>query len=293
MTVRTQPSLSDYLREKIFQTEDVERPELSLSDVSLFGVETKNISQEWIQSSAGEMGAWYMTPGDHHIRTAVLTVHGVKCNRGRSYRVGLYNVLLKLGCSVLAFDYRGFGDSAPCSLDESTVVSDTMLAYDWLRRRVGPAVEIIVFGHSLGAAVATHAVSKITAAEDDDGVKALILMSPFNNFTDQIMRMTQTNILLKMIYSVTGGYLVSSLLRHLNMEFRQDQHISSVPCPVLILHAEDDDKISSELALKLADAAREMNHNVKVNVYPASLNYGHHDIYKDSSLPQLLTDFLN
>lgn len=57
MTVRTQPSLSDYLREKIFQTEDVERPELSLSDVSLFGVETENISQEWIQSSAGEMGS--------------------------------------------------------------------------------------------------------------------------------------------------------------------------------------------------------------------------------------------
>ena len=77
------------------------------------------------------------------------------------------------------------------------------------------------------------------------------------------------------------------------MEFRQDQHISSVPCPVLILNAEDDDKISSELALKLADTAREMNDNVKVNIYPASLNYGHHDIYKDPSLPQLLNDFLN
>ena len=283
-------SLGDILREKVFQTADVEDPEADLSNVSIYGVECKNISQEWIPSAQGDLGAWFMKPqGDSAPTKAILYVHGVKCNRSRTYRVGLYNVLLKLGYSVLAFDYRGFGDSAHCSLDESSVVQDAILAFEWLRQKVGHEVDIIVFGHSMGAAIASHAVSKMKEAD----VKALILMSPFNNFTDQMIAMTSRSWILSSLTTLTGGYFISGLLRMLNMQFNQDQHLQSVMCPILILHAEDDDKIPVTLARKLAETVSKHNSKVQLQIYPEALQYGHHDIYKDENLPKLLTDFLN
>ena len=51
--------------------------------------------------AGGHIGAWYLEPaGGGAGAGAVLYVHGVKGNRSRGYRVGLYNVLLKLGLKV-------------------------------------------------------------------------------------------------------------------------------------------------------------------------------------------------
>ena len=48
-----------------------------------------------------------------------------------------------------------------------------------MRRKVGAGVDIYVFAHSLGTAVAAKALTKQTT-----GVSGLILMSPFNNLQD-------------------------------------------------------------------------------------------------------------
>ena len=49
--------------------------------------------------AGGHLGAWYLEPAGGGAG-AVLYVHGVKGNRSRGHRVGLYNVLLKLGLKV-------------------------------------------------------------------------------------------------------------------------------------------------------------------------------------------------
>ena len=53
-------NVGDYLREKVFQTSDIEDSGADLTDLSQFGVECSNIvqSQEWIPGPDGDIGAW-------------------------------------------------------------------------------------------------------------------------------------------------------------------------------------------------------------------------------------------
>ena len=47
--------------------------------------------------------------------------------------------------------------------DKDTVVFDTIKAYDWLRARVGSDTDVLVFAHSMGTAIASHALADIQA----------------------------------------------------------------------------------------------------------------------------------
>ena len=127
---------------------------------------------------------WWLEPPDLTVQhPAVLYLHGVKGTRGRSYRLGLARLLLSLGLPVLCIDYRGFADSGPVGQagpGEAALVADGLAALDWLRAR-WPG-RVLVWGHSLGSAVATH-----TVAEDHGNpqVAGLVIESPFNNLAEQ------------------------------------------------------------------------------------------------------------
>ena len=61
--VRTESLLGDYLRSLIFLTEDVERPEADLTDLSQFGITNAgNKTSFFIPTSVGQIGAWYLEP---------------------------------------------------------------------------------------------------------------------------------------------------------------------------------------------------------------------------------------
>ena len=50
------------------------------------------------------------------------------------FRVSLYKKLLKAGCSILAFDYRGFADSTDINdINETTLVYDATVALQYVR----------------------------------------------------------------------------------------------------------------------------------------------------------------
>ena len=74
-------------------------------------------------------------------------------------RVGLYKKLLALGYYVLAVDYRGYGDSTVISPTEASCVMDARAALAWLTAKLGDKVKVIIWGHSLGTAIASHMVS--------------------------------------------------------------------------------------------------------------------------------------
>ena len=75
------------------------------------------------------------------------------------FRVGLYKKLLALGYYVLAVDYRGYGDSSIISPTEASCVTDARAALAWLTAKLGDKVKVIIWGHSLGTAIASHMVS--------------------------------------------------------------------------------------------------------------------------------------
>ena len=61
--VGTGSLLGDYLRSLIFLTEDVERPEADLTDLSQFGITNAgNKTSFFIPTSVGQIGAWYLEP---------------------------------------------------------------------------------------------------------------------------------------------------------------------------------------------------------------------------------------
>ena len=74
------------------------------------------------------------------------------------FRVGLYKKLLALGYYVLAVDYRGYGDSSIISPTETSCVTDARAALAWLTAKLGDKVKVIIWGHSLGTAIASHMV---------------------------------------------------------------------------------------------------------------------------------------
>jgi len=75
-----------------------------------------------------------------------------------------YAGLRRLGLNILTFDYRGYGESAGMP-SEQGLYRDAVAAYRYLRESRGiPADRILVFGHSLGSAVAIDLVTRFPAA---------------------------------------------------------------------------------------------------------------------------------
>jgi hypothetical protein len=108
-------------------------------------------------------------------RRAVLVCHG---NAGNvSHRLDRAMLMQsRLGVDVLLFDYRGYGRSEG-SPDEEGTYRDARAAYRWLREHGQGPERIVLFGESLGSAVA---VELALGAE----ARALVLESPFTSVPD-------------------------------------------------------------------------------------------------------------
>ena len=96
-------------------------------------------------------------------RTWVLYLHGNASTVASRMNVKHYGRLRELGLNVLAPEYRGYNGLAGVP-SEAGVAADARAAYDYLRDRVGvPADRVVIFGWSLGAAVAVGLASTVDA----------------------------------------------------------------------------------------------------------------------------------
>lgn len=68
----------------------------------------------------------------------------------------LYNVLTESNYHVFCFDYRGYGDSDGTPTEDG-ITKDARVVYNYVASLVGNNM-IIVWGHSMGTAVATRLV---------------------------------------------------------------------------------------------------------------------------------------
>merc|ERR1712098_257441 len=160
--------------------------------------------------------------------------------RGEHHRVGLYNLLNSLGYTVLAFDYRGFGDSTGTSTDEDTVVEDALAALRWLEdwiKENKPKTQLYVWGHSMGTGIGSSAMARyFRVMGPESRVKGLVLESPYNSFTDEfiynIEMFPYKRISQLMMHPPQRP---SHILSIFNMRFDSDIHILDIGCPVMIL----------------------------------------------------------
>jgi uncharacterized protein len=136
-----------------------------------FGAEFENV---WIRTADGEkLHAWFLPV--QGARGTILYCHG---NAGNiTDRRPALEGLLALGFDVLIFDYRGFGESSG-SPNEAGTYLDVEAAWSYLTETRGiPPNRIVIWGRSLGGAIATYLAAKVTP-------KALVLESTFTSLPD-------------------------------------------------------------------------------------------------------------
>ncbi|MDP2787560.1 MAG: alpha/beta hydrolase [Pseudomonadota bacterium] len=136
-----------------------------------------------LDTADGErLDAWFVPAPQAH--GVVLILHG---NAGNiSQRMDSIAMFHRLGYGVLIFDYRGYGRSSG-KPSEAGLHQDALSAWDYLTRQRGIApARIVLFGESLGGAVAARLAAELGSQgrgpQDQPG--ALVLSSVFTSVPD-------------------------------------------------------------------------------------------------------------
>jgi uncharacterized protein len=177
--------------------------------------------------------AWVMT-GRSVDAPWVLYLHGNASTLASRVNIDHGEQLQRLGFNVLAPEYRGFGglEGVPT---EAALAEDARAAYDYLRNtRAVPAGRLVIYGWSLGGAVAVNLAAAVDHAalvlEGAPASMAALLQSRYPLFP---MRLLVRNT------------------------FEAHRAIDRVRAPVLILHGTNDRVVPIEEGRRLFEAASE------------------------------------
>ena len=195
------------------------------------GAYPPQVEEVWLTTADKvRVNAWYAA--NPASEKALLWFHGNAENIG--YGLQHLEFYSGLAISVLAVDYRGYGKSAG-SPDEAGVYRDADAAYDYLiqTRHIEPK-HIIIFGHSLGGAVAVD-----LAARRECG--GLIVQSSF----------TSVRAMARRAFRIP-------LFDHIpRSRFDSLAKIRQVRAPILIVHGTRDETVPFSMGQRLFDAAPE------------------------------------
>lgn len=172
-------------------------------------------------------------------RATLLFLHG---NAGNiSHRLDSLRIFNQLGFSTFIIDYRGYGQSQG-KISEQGTYRDAEAAWNYLTqaRRI-PRQQIIVFGRSLGGAIAAHVAGRFIPG-------ILILESSFTSVPDMAAR----------LYPLVPARLLS------RFQYDARKMLESVTSPVLIIHSPDDDIIPFENGQLLFESARTPKEMLKI-----------------------------
>ncbi|QNP49629.1 alpha/beta hydrolase [Diaphorobacter aerolatus] len=161
----------------------------------------------------------------------MLYLHGARWNVSGS--VPRIRRMQSLGFSVLAVDYRGFGQSSNELPSEASALEDAQLAWQWLAQRA-PHSDRYIFGHSLGGAVAIQLAAKV---RDERGT---IVEGTFTSISD-------------VVSTFKWGWLPVSAL--ITQRFDSLSKVAQVQSPLLVVHGSDDKLIPADLGRRLYEAA--------------------------------------
>lgn len=198
-----------------------------VSDPGHIGLDYRAV--QFRSSDGTPLYGWYLPHTNSDI--ALLFLHG---NGGNiSHRLDSLQIFHRLGLNTLIIDYRGYGKSGG-EPSETGLYRDARAGWDYLRAQGFSADRIILFGRSLGGAVAAHLATEVDAG-------ALILESTF----DSARGMAAT--------------LLPGLSNLIFLRYRFDtaRKLSQRTMPLLMLHSREDRIIPFEKGERAFAAAVE------------------------------------
>jgi fermentation-respiration switch protein FrsA (DUF1100 family) len=178
------------------------------------------------------LNGWFVPHPD--ARSTLIWFHGNAGNIGhRVENLKFLHELVKV--NVFIFDYRGYGRSEGSPSEEGTYL-DGEAAFELMQKKIGGDAEtrIVLFGRSLGAAVAAEIATRFTS-------QALILESPFISIPEM------ARVLFPLL--PIGPFLQSS--------YDVRDKIMRIKVPLLVLHGERDEIIPIEHGKSVFAAAPE------------------------------------
>jgi len=179
---------------------------------------------------AETLHGWYVPAAD--AAGVVLFFHG---NAGNiSHRLDSIEIFHQLGLDVLIIDYRGYGRSSGSPGEQGTY-TDAQTAWDYLVDQRGAAPgNIVVFGRSLGGAVASWLAARTSPA-------AVILESCFTSGPDMAAR----------LYPFLPARLITRI------KYPVKEYVTQISSPLLVVHSRQDEIIPFDMGEAVFAAAPE------------------------------------
>src|SRR5690606_25357904 len=170
-------------------------------------------------NNGDRLQAWYVPAPDASAPT-ILYLHGSRWNLNSSvFRIERWS---SMGYGILAIDYRGFGESTERLPSQASAVEDASAALQELALRQPLAERRVVYGHSLGGAIAVA----LAARQGLPDFNGLIIESTFTRIQDMIPHSNWSQI--------------PGLSLLITQPFASLSAIGKIQNPLLILHGTHD-----------------------------------------------------
>ena len=196
--------------------------------------------ERWLDADGTRIQAWWM-PAAAPGTTTVVTFHG---NAGTiADRIPWYRQVVRGGVSVLAVEYRGYGDSAG-SPSEAGLLADGRAGLAAARELAADRGDkLVIHGRSLGGAVAIQ-----VDAGAHPPVDGLVVESTFTSLADMADR--------------SGIPLAARLVSY---SFASIDRIGAGPGPLLLVHGDADELIPFAMGEQLVARAQEAGRRARLH----------------------------
>jgi uncharacterized protein len=175
------------------------------------------------------INGWFISAPN--AKYALLFLHGNAGNIGD--RIDKISLLHEIGLNIFIIDYRGYGKSQG-SPSEAGFYLDSQAAYDYLLNgRNLKAEQLILYGESLGTAVAIDLAYRKKSG-------AVIAEGAFSRGRDMA----------RVVYPFLPAFLFAD-------SFNSLKKIAGIGSPKLFMHSSEDEVVPFALAKKLYNAAKE------------------------------------
>ena len=173
------------------------------------------------------LSAWFVPAKDNNPigKAVILFCHG---NGGNiSNRISYLPIFKDLGLATFLFDYRGYGKSEGQPSEEGTY-KDVEAAWLYLtQERKIPPQKIIIYGESLGGAIASYIAQTTAQQNPQNSAAGLILASTFTSISDRAAE----------LYPFLPIRLLSKF------SYNSIERLPNIKIPVLIIHSTEDEII--------------------------------------------------